>query len=133
MFYTYILASRRNGTLYVGSTDSLERRVWEHREKVRGGFTAKYGVTCLVWFEPHETRQHAFTRERRIKEWRRSWKIMLIEERNPTWRDLFEELCPEPDVEAWLANLATPSTAHPGEGRDPDHEHRSDGVCRNDP
>jgi putative endonuclease len=121
VFHTYILASKRNGTIYVGSTDSLERRVWEHREKVRGGFTAKYGVTRLVWFEAHDTREGAFRRERRIKGWRRSWKLTLIETGNPTWRDLFDELWPEPDVEGWLAALDAPqTTAHPGECRDPD-------------
>ena len=92
MFATYVLASRRNGTIYVGSTDDLARRVWEHREKLRAGFTANHGVSQLVWFESHETRESAFRRERRIKEWRRSWKIMLIEERNPEWRDLYEDL-----------------------------------------
>ncbi len=92
MFATYILASRRNGTLYVGSTDDLAKRIWEHREKARQGFTARYNVTHLVWFESHETREVAFRRERRIKEWRRSWKIILIEERNPGWRDLHEDL-----------------------------------------
>jgi len=88
VFYTYIVASRRNGTLYTGSTDNILKRAWEHREKVRPGFTAKYDVSILVWCEPHESREVAFRRERQIKEWRRSWKLRLIEERNPTWRDL---------------------------------------------
>lgn len=92
MFHTYILASGRNGTLYTGSTDDLARRVYQHREKMIPGFTARYGVNMLVWFEPHETREGAFRRERRIKEWRRSWKLHLIEEMNPDWRDLYEEL-----------------------------------------
>ncbi len=71
------------------------------------GFTAKYGVTRLVWYEPHDTREGAVRRERRIKEWRRSWKIMLIEESNPTWRDLFEDLVGAPtDVEAWFETLS---------------------------
>ena len=78
-FYAYIMASGRNGTLYTGSTDNLAKRVYEHREKVRGGFTAKYGVDRLVWFE-------------QIKEWRRIWKIELIEKANPWWRDLSEPL-----------------------------------------
>ncbi len=89
-FYTYILASAPHGTLYTGSTDDLTRRVSEHREKIRAGFTAKYGVTQLVWYEVHDTRADAVQRERRIKEWRRKWKIQLIEAANPTWRDLFE-------------------------------------------
>jgi len=92
VFYTYILASGRNGTIYTGSTDDLIKRVWEHKEKLRRGFTAKYGVHILVWYEAHESREAAFRRERRIKEWRRSWKLLLIEERNPTWRDLYEDL-----------------------------------------
>jgi putative endonuclease len=106
MFFTYILASQRNGTIYVGSTDALISRVVEHREKVRPGFTAQYGVSRLVWYESHETRESAFRRERRIKEWRRSWKLMLIEARNPTWRDLFEDLNgPELDLASWFANV----------------------------
>jgi predicted GIY-YIG superfamily endonuclease len=99
VFATYILASRRNGTLYVGCTDDLIRRIWEHKEKVRPGFTSKYGVTTLVWYEWHETREVAFRRERRIKEWRRSWKLRMIEEDNPTWRDLYDELVGPGSVE----------------------------------
>ena len=91
-FYVYILASKRNGTLYTGSTDDLARRVWEHREKVIPGFTAKYGVRLLVWCEEHDSRESAFTRERRIKEWKRAWKVELIERRNPAWTDLYETL-----------------------------------------
>jgi len=91
-FYTYIMASGRNGTIYIGSTDGIIKRVWEHKEKVRAGFTAKYGCSILVWYEGHDTREGAFRRERRLKEWRRSWKLMLIEETNPTWRDLYDDL-----------------------------------------
>ncbi|MBP7816929.1 MAG: GIY-YIG nuclease family protein [Phenylobacterium sp.] len=92
MFYTYILASQRNGTLYTGSTDNLAKRVFEHREKVRRGFTANYGVDRLVWFQAFELRENAFRRERQIKEWRRAWKLRLIEEKNPDWRDLGDDL-----------------------------------------
>ncbi|MFO1185109.1 MAG: GIY-YIG nuclease family protein [Bauldia sp.] len=91
-FYVYMLASRRNGTLYVGMTDDLARRGWEHREGVRPGFTRRYGVTRLVWYEAHATRESAFERERRIKEWRRAWKLELIEASNPEWSDLYETL-----------------------------------------
>ncbi|MEI9891450.1 MAG: GIY-YIG nuclease family protein [Caulobacteraceae bacterium] len=91
-FYVYIVASQRNGTIYVGSTDNLSRRVRQHKEGKRPGFTKTYGCDRLVWFESYEMRVGAFTRERRIKEWRRSWKLTLIEEDNPTWRDLFSEL-----------------------------------------
>ena len=91
-FFVYILASKRNGTLYTGSTDNLAKRVWEHKEKTRKGFTSQYGVDQLVWFEPHDTRESALIRERQIKEWKRAWKIELIEKENPTWEDLFEKL-----------------------------------------
>lgn len=86
-FWTYIMASRRNGTLYVGQTDNLGRRAYEHAMGLRRGFTRDYGCKILVWAEWHETREAAFRRERAIKEWRRSWKLRLIEEENPTWRD----------------------------------------------
>ena len=82
-FYTYLMTSQRNGTLYIGSTDDLNFRIWEHKEKVRAGFTAKYGVHILVWYEVHETRESAFQRERRVKKWNRAWKIALIERFNP--------------------------------------------------
>ena len=91
-FYTYILASRRNGTLYTGSTDDLARRVWEHKEKIRPGFTSKYGVTLLVWYEAIETREGAVLRERQIKKWERAWKLRLIEDMNPDWNDLYLSL-----------------------------------------
>ena len=91
-FYVYILASQRNGTLYIGSTDDLARRVWEHKEKVRPNFTDKYGVTSLVWYEVHDLRATAFQRERQMKKWNRAWKIELIEKLNPGWRDLYETL-----------------------------------------
>ena len=91
-FYTYILASARNGTLYTGSTDDLAKRVYDHKMKVRRGFTEKYGVATLVWFEVHETRETAFRRERQIKEWNRRWKLELIETDNPQWLDLYDTL-----------------------------------------
>lgn len=91
-FYVYILASKRNGTLYTGSTDDLARRIWQHKEKAFDGFTSQYGVDRLVWCEPHDSREAAFTRERQIKEWRRAWKIELIEKENSEWDDLYETL-----------------------------------------
>ena len=91
-FFTYIIASRRNGTLYTGSTDNLVKRISEHREKRFGGFSNKYGVAMLVWYEAHETRHAAFRRERQIKEWLRVWKLELIEKQNPAWNDLFDTL-----------------------------------------
>jgi putative endonuclease len=87
-FYVYILASKRNGTLYIGSTDDLSRRMVEHTGHTFRGFTDRYDVEPLVWFEEHETRESAFTRERQMKKWRRAWKIELIERLNPGWRDL---------------------------------------------
>ena len=90
-FYTYMLASARNGTLYIGSTDDLPRRVWEHQEKHHEGFTAKYGVDRLVWYEVHDLRETAFQRERQLKKWNRDWKIRLIEMDNPDWFDRLPE------------------------------------------
>jgi putative endonuclease len=88
-FYVYILASQRNGTLYIGHTDSIGRRAWEHRESANPhSFTAKYGVKHLVYYEVFETREVAFRPERAMKKWRRLWKIEVIERFNPGWRDL---------------------------------------------
>ncbi len=91
-FSTYILASQRNGTLDVGSTDDIARRVWEHKEAVTPGFTSRYVVKLLVWYEQHDTRDAAFRRERQIKEWKRQWKLELIERFNPAWCDLYDTL-----------------------------------------
>ncbi|MBS0412106.1 MAG: GIY-YIG nuclease family protein [Proteobacteria bacterium] len=91
-FFVYILASTKNGTIYTGSTEDLGVRVAAHREQTLGGFTAKYGVARLVWFESHPSREAAFRRERQIKEWRRAWKLRLIETRNSQWEDLFDDL-----------------------------------------
>jgi len=91
-FFVYILASRRNGTLYVGMTDNLARRVWEHKSGAVPGFTRKYGVKILVWYEVHESRESAFQRERQLKKWNRAWKLELIERTNPSWRDLVDEI-----------------------------------------
>jgi putative endonuclease len=93
-FYVYIMASKRNGTLYIGSTDNIGQRGWEHKQQLRPGFTAKYGVHMLVWYEVHETRESAFVRERQMKKWRRAWKLELIERGNPDWNDLYFELEP---------------------------------------
>lgn len=86
--YLYILASRRNGTLYIGCTTELEKRVYEHREGVVAGFTRQYGVKRLVHIETYDDISDAIVRERRIKEWKRAWKIELIEKENPFWEDL---------------------------------------------
>jgi putative endonuclease len=88
----YILASRRNGTLYVGVTSDLVKRVWQHKNDLVEGFTKQYGVHVLVWYEPHETMESAIKREKAIKKWNRKWKLKLIEQCNPLWRDLYKEL-----------------------------------------
>jgi putative endonuclease len=88
----YLLASQRNGTLYAGVTSDLIKRVWEHKSDLVDGFTRKYGVHTLVWFEMHESMDSAITREKSIKEWKRRWKIELIEASNPDWQDLYERL-----------------------------------------
>ena len=92
-YYVYILSSQRNGTLYVGSTSDLVKRVWEHKNKVIKGFTEKYNVNQLVYFETHGSYIEAAKREKRFKNWCRQWKLNLIEELNPTWRDLYQEIC----------------------------------------
>ncbi|MGE0210998.1 MAG: GIY-YIG nuclease family protein [Parvibaculaceae bacterium] len=93
-FFVYIMASCRNGTLYVGMTDDLHKRVWMHQTGALPGFTRKYGVKLLVWYEQHESRASAFTRERQLKKWRRAWKIGLIERANPLWKDLAHDFQP---------------------------------------
>jgi len=90
--YVYILASRRNVTLYVGSTTNLVKRIWEHKNNVIPGFTAKYQVHQLVYYEVHQDIMGAATRERRLKNWCRKWKLNIIEKFNPTWRDLYDEI-----------------------------------------
>jgi putative endonuclease len=88
----YILASKKNGTLYVGVTSDLKKRTWEHKNNLIEGFTKRYGVHVLVWYEQHESMAIAIEREKRLKEWKRSWKLELIEKTNPDWRDLYDEL-----------------------------------------
>ena len=93
-FFVYMLANQRNGTLYIGMTDDLPRRVWQHRTGAVPGFTSRYDVKLLVWHEAHESRESAFTRERQLKKWNRGWKLRLIETGNPDWRDLWDDLSP---------------------------------------
>jgi putative endonuclease len=85
----YILSSKRNGTLYVGVTSDLVKRVWEHRNNLVEGFTQRYGVHQLVWYELHESMESAIKREKRLKDWKRKWKVQLIEKTNPDWEDLY--------------------------------------------
>ncbi len=91
-FFVYILASDRNGTLYVGMTSDLVRRVWQHKEKVVAGFTEKYTISRLVYFCELGTAEAAITREKQVKKWNRAWKLRLIEEMNPEWDDLYDSL-----------------------------------------
>jgi putative endonuclease len=88
----YVLASRPNGTFYVGLTSDLLKRVWEHKNDLVGGFTKRYGVHKLVWCKAHETMDSAIHREKKIKKWNRKWKLALIEQANPQWQDLFDNL-----------------------------------------
>lgn len=92
-FYVYILASKKNGVLYIGVTSNLPKRVWEHKESVVKGFTEKYFVKKLVYFEVFDDAENAIKREKAMKKWNREWKIKRIEESNPEWKDLFEEIC----------------------------------------
>lgn len=92
-FFVYILASQKNGTLYIGVTSDLPKRVWEHKNKVVEGFTEKYDVDKLVWFEQHDNAESAITREKQMKEWKRDWKIKRIVEMNPDWKDLYDDIC----------------------------------------
>jgi putative endonuclease len=85
----YLLASKRNGTLYVGVTSDLVKRIWEHKNNMVEGFTKRYGVHQLVWFELHESMESAINREKQIKEWKRQWKLKLIEDTNRNWADLY--------------------------------------------
>jgi putative endonuclease len=89
----YILASQRNGTLYIGVTSDLVQRIWQHKNNAVEGFTQKYGVHILVYFEIHESMENAILREKRLKKWNRSWKLKLIENMNPDWDDLFNRYC----------------------------------------
>jgi putative endonuclease len=88
----YILASKRNGTLYTGATSDLVKRIWEHRSNLVEGFTKRYGVHQLVWYELHESMESAIQREKRLKEWKRGWKVELIESTNANWEDLYHSI-----------------------------------------
>jgi putative endonuclease len=91
-YYVYMLASRRRGTLYIGVTNDLVRRVWEHRSGAVPGFTRRYGVERLVWFEVFDDITAAIQREKTMKHWLRAWKMALIDRANPAWRDLYDEI-----------------------------------------
>jgi putative endonuclease len=91
--FVYLMATRKDGTLYLGVTRDLVRRVYQHKNKTLKGFTSRYDVDRLVWFETYDDPVNAITREKEVKKWRRDWKIQLINESNPDWRDLYPEIC----------------------------------------
>jgi putative endonuclease len=88
----YIMASKKNGTLYVGVTSNLIKRIWEHKNNMVEGFTKRYGVHQLVWYELHAIMESALAREKRLKDWKRAWKLELIEKNNPDWQDLYSTI-----------------------------------------
>jgi len=92
LYYVYLLASKKNGTLYVGVTNDIVRRVYEHRTSAVEGFTDRYGVKMLVWFDSTGSVEAAIQKEKQIKNWKRAWKIALIEKGNPQWRDLYPDI-----------------------------------------
>ncbi len=92
-FYVYILANKRNGTLYLGVTSDLIKRVWQHKNSFADGFTKKYGINKLVYYEVYEDMENAIIREKQLKKWKRVWKLELIEEKNSGWRDLYVDIC----------------------------------------
>ena len=91
-FCVYILASARNGTLYVGVTSNLVQRVWQHKEGLVDGFTKEYDVKDLVWYEQHDNAESAIRREKQVKKWNREWKVRMLEEQNPYWNDLYQQI-----------------------------------------
>lgn len=92
-YYVYILAKARNSTFYVGITSDLKKRIWQHKNEVADGFTKKHGIKTLVYYEVFEDPENAIKREKRLKKWERSWKMKVIEQMNPHWNDLYEEIC----------------------------------------
>ncbi len=91
-FFVYILASKKNGTIYIGVTSNLIKRIWQHKQSVVDGFTKQYAVKNLVYYESHDNAESAIHREKRLKEWKRQWKVTLIEKTNPSWNDLYESI-----------------------------------------
>ena len=90
--YVYIITNKRNGTLYTGVTSNLQKRIWEHKDKLIDGFSKKYDLGRLVWYEVHDDINEAIRREKQLKKWERKWKLRIIEENNPQWNDLYDNL-----------------------------------------
>jgi len=103
----YMLASQRNGTLYIGVTSDLIQRIWQHKEGLAEGFTKTYGVKTLVWYEQHETMESAIRKEKVMKKWLRAWKLKTIEQTNPDWNDLWPEIIGEKPQTVVPANAGT--------------------------
>jgi len=91
-FYVYMLCSKRNGTLNIGVTSDLVKRIYEHKNDLVDGFTKKYGIHRFVWYETHDSAESTITREKQMKKWKRAWKLKLIEQNNPKWNDLYENI-----------------------------------------
>jgi putative endonuclease len=92
-YYVYIMSNKKNGTIYVGMTQSLAKRAWEHKNEVVEGFTKKYGVKTLVYYEVHDGYEEALSREKKLKKWPRQYKLNIINDMNPHWKDLYESVC----------------------------------------
>jgi len=92
-YYVYILAKARNSTFYVGVTSYLQKRIWEHKNEIADGFTKKYSIKTLVYYEIFDNPERAISREKRLKKWNRAWKMRVIEEMNPNWKDLYDDIC----------------------------------------
>ena len=92
-YYVYILAKARNSTFYIGMTSNLQKRIWKHKNDVADGFTKKYGIKMLVYYEVFDDPENAIKREKRLKKWNRTWKMQVIEDMNPEWRDLYDDIC----------------------------------------
>lgn len=115
----YILASERNGTLYIGVTSDLIKRVWQHKESLADGFTKKYGVKMLVWYEQHETMESAIAKEKAMKKWLRKWKLKTIEQTNPDWHDLWPEITGEKPQTVVPANAGTQQNKNASDSSNP--------------
>ena len=111
-YYVYMLCSRRNGTLYTGMTSDLIKRIYEHKNCLVDGFTKKYSVHHLIWFELHEAPETAILREKQIKNWKRKWKLDLIEKQNPEWKDLYADLTGQ----GWMPDQVRHDKGKMGEG-----------------